>query len=260
MLRTRIMPCLLLRDNALVKTVRFRRPTYVGEPINTVRIYNEKCVDELIFLDITASAEKKEPPWKLLEDIASECFMPFTYGGGIRSVDDIRRITSLGVEKVVLNTSAFERPEFVREAASVFGSQSIVISIDAKRTWSGRYRAFVQDGKVRTPYTPSDLAVKMVALGAGEILLTSMDRDGTFDGYDLELVRSVSSKVTVPLVACGGAGSVADFSAAIDEGEASAVAAGSMFVYQGRNRSVLINFPTTAVLKAALEKRKKNVE
>jgi len=253
MLKTRVMPCLLLRGWGLVKTVRFRDPTYVGDPINTVRIYNEKEVDELIFLDITATPEHKDPPYQIITEIASECFMPFTYGGGIRAVEQIGRIFGLGVEKVAVNTAAFENPDFITEAADRFGSQSIVVSMDVKRHPFGRYRVHTRGGRDNTGLDPITAAKQMEAAGAGEILLTSIDRDGTFAGYDIDLIRKVTAEVAIPVVACGGAGSIEDLGEAVYAGGASATAAGSMVVYQGPNRAVLINFPRKDELKAVLE-------
>lgn len=252
MLQTRVMPCLLLRNGALVKTVQFKNAKYVGDPINTVRIYNEKEVDELIFLDITATPEQKKPPFALIEEIASECFMPFTYGGGVRSLEDMRTIFSLGVEKVALNTYALEKPAFVEEAVARFGSQSIVIAIDVKKVlWRG-YRVFSHGGRQRTKHDPVRYAQHAEAIGAGEILLTSIDRDGTMQGYDLDLTRQVVEAVGIPVIACGGAGKVEDFAAAVQKGGASACATGSMVVYQGVNRAVLINFPARDELDAVL--------
>ena len=246
------MPCLLLRNKGLVKTVRFKNPNYVGDPINTIRIFNEKEVDELILLDITATAEKKKPNFQIISEVASECFMPLTYGGGIRSIEDAKMIFSLGVEKVAINFYAIENPAFVKELAGLFGSQSIIVSIDAKRTRLGKYVVYTQSGKNPTKHDPVEWAIHMEEMGAGEILLTSIDRDGTYEGYDMELIQRVSSSVTIPVIACGGAGKVEDFTEAVKVGGASAVAAGSMVVYQGKNRGVLINFPARQELESVL--------
>ncbi len=252
MLKTRVMPCLLLKDGGLVKTVKFKNPGYIGDPINAIRIYNEKEVDELIFLDITATIEKREPPYKVISEIASECFMPVTYGGGVRDVETIRKILSLGVEKVAINSCAVENPDFVRIAADKFGSSTIVVSIDVRRKLFGRYEVFIHGGRKGTGLDPLEFAVKMEQMGAGEILLNSIDRDGTQEGYDIELIKSVTSAVGVPLIACGGAGKIEDFRAAVKDGGASACAAGSMVVYFGRNRAVLINFPERTKLEEVL--------
>jgi imidazole glycerol-phosphate synthase subunit HisF len=244
MLRTRVMPCMLLQDGSLVKTVRFKDPGYIGDPINAVRIYNEKEVDELIFLDIKATVENRPPPFKALSEIASECFMPVAYGGGVRSLGEMRQIFSLGIEKVAVNTEAIRNPDFVRAAADTFGSQSIVVSIDVKRKWLGSYEVYTHGGRKSTGLDPVKFAVQMQEMGAGEILLTSIDRDGTYEGYDVELLRRVTGAVAVPVIAAGGAGKLQDFTTAVTQGGASACAIGSMAVYFGRNRAVLINFPS----------------
>jgi imidazole glycerol-phosphate synthase subunit HisF len=251
-LKTRVMPCLLLRGAGLVKTVKFKNPAYVGDPINTVRIYNEKEVDELIFLDITATPEGRHPQFKLVAEIATECFMPFAYGGGVRSLDDARTLFSLGAEKVAVNTYAAENPDLVGQVAEVFGSQSIIVSIDVRKGFLGRYQVWTNGGRRAIGVDPVTYATRMEAAGAGELLLTSIDRDGTFEGYDVDLIRRVASAVSIPVIACGGAGTVEDFGRAVRDGGASAVAAGSMVVYQGRNRGVLINFPSRDELKRVL--------
>lgn len=251
MLRVRVMPCLLLRHSKLVKTVKFRNPDYIGDPVNAVKIYNDKEVDELIFLDITATAEKRSPPLKTISEIATECFMPYTYGGGVNSLDDMRKIFNLGVEKIAINTHAVESPEFVRQAAKEFGSQSIVVSIDVKRKLMGKYEVFTRSGTNPTGLGPVEHARMMEEMGAGEILLTSIDRDGTWEGYDLELIKMVAEAVNVPLIVCGGAGSIDDFAKAVEAG-ASACAAGSMVVYQAKDRGVLINFPKQSELRTVL--------
>lgn len=250
-MRVRVMPCLLLRQSKLVKTVKFKNPDYIGDPVNAVKIYNDKEVDELIFLDITATVDKKAPPFKTISEIATECFMPYTYGGGIKSLDDMRKIFNMGVEKIAINSYAVENPEFVRQAAKEFGNQSVVASIDAKRKLGGKYEVFTMSGTKGTGLDPVSHAKKMEEMGAGEILLTSIDRDGTWEGYDLDLIKMVAEAVSVPLIACGGAGNIQDFRKAVDAG-ASACAAGSMVVYQAKNRGVLINFPRQSELRAVL--------
>ena len=252
MLQTRVIPCLLLQGEGLVKTTRFKDPTYIGDPINAIRIFNDKEVDELIFLDITASREGRGPAFQAIRDFASECFMPVGYGGGIRSLEDARQVLSLGIEKIILNTMALRRPELVSEIAREFGSQAVVVSIDAKKRLLGGHEVFAADGTEKTGLKPAAHAQRMVELGAGEIFLNSIDRDGTQTGYDLALVRSVATAVSVPVIACGGAGSLAHFGEAVAEGHASAVSAGSMFVFHGKHRAVLISYPTRAELDAAL--------
>lgn len=243
MLSPRVIPCLLLKDKALVKSVRFRNHRYVGDPINAVRLFNDMEVDELIILDITATLKKNKPNFQLLENLASECFMPFAYGGGIREIEDMRRIFRIGVEKIAINNYAFERPDFIRQAAEEFGTQSVIVSIDVKKNLWGRYEVCIQGGRKGTGLEPAGYAKKMEALGAGEILVNSIDRDGTWEGYDLELIRLVTQAVRIPVIVCGGAGSVDHLVEAVRDGGASTVAAGSMFVYQGKNQGVLINFP-----------------
>jgi imidazole glycerol-phosphate synthase subunit HisF len=242
MLKTRVIPALLFKDQGLVKTVHFRKPSYVGDPINAIKIFNDKEVDELVVLDITASIEGRGPSFELIEEIASECFMPLGYGGGIRSVEDIRRILATGVEKVILNAAALADPALVEAAARAAGSQSIVVSIDAKKKLLGGYEVWAAGATRATGRDPAEFAREMQSRGAGEILITSIDRDGTQKGFDLELVRRVAAAVSVPVVACGGAGTLAHLREAVDAG-ASAVAAGSMFVYVGKHRAVLINYP-----------------
>jgi cyclase len=249
MLPPRIVVCLLLRNQGLVKTVRFKDPKYIGDPINAVRIFNEKEVDELVFLDITATRERRRPPFELLERITTECFMPLCYGGGVRTIGDVKRLVGLGVEKVAINTYAVQRPAFIREAADLCGSSSVIASIDVMKTLFGRYVVVTHGGTRKTGLDPVQFAIEMERQGAGEIILNSVDRDGTMSGYDLELVRRVSTAVGIPVVACGGAGSLDDLRSAVVEGHASAAAAGSMFVYHGRHRAVLITYPSAPQIK-----------
>jgi cyclase len=252
MLVARVMPCLLLRNAALVKTIEFKNPSYVGDPINAIRIYNEKEVDELIFLDITATIEGKRPPFKLLSDIATECFMPVAYGGGLRDTADVDAVLSLGIEKVAINSFAYEDPSFLTRVAEKHGTQAVVSSIDVKRSMLGRYEVYSHGGRKGTGMDPVRAAVAMEKAGAGEILLTSIDRDGTGRGYDVDLVKKVTAAVGIPVIASGGAGKVADCGTVIRDGGASAAALGSMAVYHGRNRAVLINFPTRQEIDAVL--------
>lgn len=248
----RVMPCLLVDDGRLVKTVKFKNPAYIGDPVNAIKIYNEKEVDELIVLDITATIEQRSPQFDMLAEIVDECFMPLCYGGGVRNIDDMRRLFHLGIEKVAVNSYAMERPEFLQEAAARFGSQSIVASIDVKKSFLGKYQVHTRGGRTATKLNPVDFARQMEAAGAGEILLTSIDRDGTWAGYDLNLLHNVTESVTIPVIACGGAGRVSDFGDAVHKGGASAAAAGSMVVYQGQDLGVLINFPDREELQHVL--------
>jgi cyclase len=252
MLKTRVIPCLLLKGQGLVKTVKFKNPKYVGDPMNAVKIFNEKEVDELALLDIDATVGGKRPQIKLISEIASECFMPLSYGGGLRHLDDLKTIFNLGVEKVVINSYAIENPAFVEEAAELYGSQSIVVAIDVKKNLSGDYGVFTQGGKRKTNLHPIEHAMEMERLGAGEIFLNSIDRDGTMDGYDIELIKKVTQSVSIPVIACGGAGKIEDFVEAVKKGGASAVAAGSMFVFHGKHRAVLITYPSIQELEKAL--------
>lgn len=241
MLRTRVIPCLLMKNNGLVKTINFSNPKYLGDPINTVKIFNEKEVDELILLDINGF-HNAEPNFKMISEVASECFMPLCYGGGIKKLEDVKKLFNLGVEKVAINTSAAENPKLIEETAKVFGNQSIVVSIDVKKNFWGKYEVYTHNGKKNTKLDPVQYAVQMESLGAGEIFLNSIDKDGTMKGYDIKLIQKITSAVTIPVIACGGAGNLNHFSEAIKDGGASAVSAGSYFVFQGKHRAVLINF------------------
>ena len=249
MLKTRVIPSLLLRDGGLVKTTGFRDPKYVGDPINAIRIFNDKEVDELILLDITATTASKGPAFNTIADIAGECFMPVAYGGGITSLEQMRRILGIGIEKVVINSAAIENPDLIATSARELGSQAIVVSIDVKKTLFGRYEVRSHSGTKGTGLDPAEWARKVQDLGAGEIMLTSIERDGTMRGYDLDLIGKVSDATNVPLIAAGGAGRLADFGAAVANG-ADAVAAGAMFVFHGPHRAVLITYPSRADLKA----------
>jgi cyclase len=247
MLIPRVIPSLLLAGNRLVKTERFRRPTYVGDPINAIRIFNEKEVDELVVLDIEATRRGQGPNLKLLGEIAGECFMPVGYGGGLSTVEQMQQVLALGLEKVILNSVAAERPSMVRAAAERIGSSSVVVSIDVKRRLLGGYRVCTTSATRDTGADPAAYAVRMQELGAGELLLTAVDRDGTGHGYDLELIRRVTAAVDIPVVACGGASGIGDFRLACEAG-ASAVAAGSLFVFRRPHRAVLITFPARSEL------------
>lgn len=244
------MPVLLIQNGGLVKSIRFKDHKYVGDPINAVKIFNDKEVDEIIILDISASREKRPPNIQQIAEIAGEAFMPLAYGGGITQLDEIKQILYQGAEKVVLNTSAIDRPELITEAASRFGNQSVVVSIDAQKNWLGKYKVYRDNGTKATSLAPEELAQKAEAAGAGEIFLTSIDRDGTFSGYDLDLIKRVSQAVGIPVIACGGAAEITDFSQAVVDGGASALAAGSMFVFQRPHRAVLISYPNQSELKS----------
>lgn len=253
MLRTRVIPVLLLRGESLVKTVRFGRFTYVGDPCNTVRIFNELQVDELCVLDITATPEGRSPNLALLADLASECFMPLAYGGGIRSLADAERILKIGIEKVVINSAAIDQPELISEIATPFGSQAVVVSIDVSRDLLGRAVVRSHAGTRARGLQPVVWARQAEAMGAGEILLTCIEREGTWSGFDIDLIREVADAVSIPVVAHGGAGSVADIGSAVHEGHASAVALGSMVVFQKKGMGVLVNFPYSKLLASVLK-------
>jgi cyclase len=238
----RVIPCLLLQDGGLVKTTKFKRPRYVGDPINAIRIFNEKYVDELVFLDITASSTHSEPDYDLIARIAGECFMPLCYGGGIRTLEQARRIVACGVEKIAVNSMAIDRPQLLSELSQELGVSSVVVSIDVKRDMFGRERVYHPSQRRLTKLNPVQHAQASVAAGAGEVFLNSVDRDGQYCGLDASLIAKTSAAVNVPLIACGGAGSLDDMRAAINAG-ASAAAAGSIFVFYGPHRAVLINYP-----------------
>jgi len=253
MLKTRVIPCLLLKGAGLVKTKQFKNPIYIGDPINAVKIFNDKEVDELIFLDISATPNQKEPDYNLIKDIATEAFMPFGYGGGITKLEQIEKLFNLGVEKVILNTISYVNPEIISQAVKVFGSQSIVVSIDYKINLFGKAEVFVSGGKVNTKQSPLEYAAKMQDLGAGEIFLNSIDRDGTFKGYDIKTTKQITEKLDIPLVVCGGAAHLSDLREAVNLGGASAVSAGSMFVFHGVHKAVLITYPNYSDLEITFQ-------
>ncbi len=244
MLEIRIIPSLLLKKQGLIKTLRFKRPKYVGDPINAIRIFNEKEVDELILFDTEASIENRDPDFELISDVASECFMPFGYGGGVKSLSDIEKILGIGAEKVIINSEAIRNPKLIEEAAIRFGSQSIVVSIDVKRNFWGKYTVYSHSGKSPTKSDPVEFSKLMETAGAGEVIITSVDRDGTMKGYDIDLISNISEVLDIPVVASGGAGRIEDFIEVVQKGGASAVTAGSMFVFKGKHRAVLISYPS----------------
>jgi cyclase len=240
----RMIAVLLLEGEGFVKTVRFRRPDYLGDPFNIVRIFNEKGVDELAILDIGATHAGRSPDFGLLGELADECFMPVSYGGGIRSLDDCRRLLKAGFEKIVVNSRLIEAPQFATEIAATFGAQALIASIDAKRRRFGGYRVMARSGRHATRLEPVAWARELARRGAGEILLTAIDRDGTMVGYDEALVQSVAAAVDVPVIACGGAGAMGHLVSVVLRTDAASVAAGAMFVYYGPHRAVLINPPS----------------
>ena len=243
MLKTRVIPILLLHNKGLVKTVKFKSPTYIGDPINAIKIFNEKEVDELIFLDIDASKKGNEPDYELIKDFASECFMPVCYGGGITTIEQIKKIFALGVEKVSLNSSVFKNKSLLKEAVEIFGSQSIVVTIDIKKSFFTNYQVYIHTNKkvLKEPYLEYIKSIER--LGAGEIIINNVDLEGTQTGYDISLMESIVNNVNIPVVACGGAGVLNDFKKIKDEANVSAVSAGSFFVFQGKHNAVLITYP-----------------
>lgn len=252
MLESRIIPCLLVRNRGLVKTTKFKNSRYVGDPINVVKIFNDKEVDELIILDISAARERSDPDFDYIVKVVSECFMPVCYGGGIKSIEDARVLFSLGIEKIAINSAAVENPILVRELSEIFGSQSIVISIDVKEKMLGGYEVYTFGGQSRTRLNVRKHANRMEEMGAGEILINSIDRDGTMMGYDIGLIKDIATSVRIPVVACGGAGKIDDFRKAIGQGQASAVSAGSLFVFHGRHKAVLVSYPERKTIKKLL--------
>jgi cyclase len=242
MKRTRIIPVLLLINDGLYKTVKFNKPSYIGDPINAVKIFNEKEVDELVVLDITASKEKRAPNYSKIAELAGEAFMPMAYGGGIHSFEDAKKVIDAGYEKIVINTAAVENPALIEQIASVYGSQSVVVSIDVKLNWLGKYEVYIKCGTKKTNLSPDQAAAQAEKYGAGEIFINAIHKDGTWEGFDIKLIQKVSHTVSIPVIACGGASSMQDFKNAVTEGGASAVAAGSMFVYQKKGMGVLISF------------------
>lgn len=250
----RIIPALLLSGGKLVKTVRFQEPKYVGDPLNAVKIFNEKEADELVLLDIDATRNGSEPQYALLGRIAAEAFMPVCYGGGVRTIEHFDRLYQLGFEKVCVNSAAFDL-ELVSQAAARFGSQSVVVSIDAKERANGAYTVCTTNGTRDMKIDPVEHARRVESAGAGELLVTSIDRDGMRIGYDLKLIRSVSSAVQVPVIACGGAGEPAHLLEVIADAGASAACAGSLFVFQGKHRAVLISYPESSLLSELMNRR-----
>jgi cyclase len=242
MLKHRVIPCLLLRDGGLVKTTRFNRPRYVGDPVNAIRIFNEKEVDELMVLDIVASRQNRGPDFLLIEEFAGECFMPLCYGGGISSVEQAQQLFALGVEKICLQASILKDPSLITSIAERFGSQSVVVSVDVKRNLLGQPRLYSAMTRQTLKKPWSRHMCELVTAGAGEVLLNAVNRDGMMNGMDLDLIREASCAVDVPVTAVGGVGSLADIKVAIDAG-ASAVAAGAFFVFYGPHRAVLITYP-----------------
>jgi imidazole glycerol-phosphate synthase subunit HisF len=244
----RVIPTLLLKGEGLVKTEQFKKPVYIGDPINAVRIFNEKEVDELVLMDITATAEQRDPKYEWIKDIVSESFMPIGYGGGIKNIEQAKKLFDTGIEKLIINSAAFNL-EFLSSLAKIYGNQNVVVCIDSRKNFLGDYLVYTHNATQHHKMTPDAMAKLVVDAGAGEIIIQSVDREGSMKGYDIDLIKLASRAVTVPVVASGGAGNLNDLRNAILNGGASAVAAGSMFVFKGKHRGVLISYPTPADLK-----------
>lgn len=255
MLRPRLIPCLLVHDSGLVKTQKFGDPKYVGDPINAVRIFNEKEVDELIVVDIDATRLGREPDYGMIANLAVECRMPLCYGGGVTTSEQVERIVGLGVEKVALSAAAVRSPKLIGEAASKVGSQSIVVVIDVKKTGlMRRHEVVTHNGSQRTGLAPEEFAMRVEGAGAGEIVINSVDNDGEMLGYDHELINAVRQKVSLPMTVIGGAGSLADIERLYAEHGVIGAAAGSLFVFKGKYRAVLINYPNRTEKDALLRR------
>lgn len=248
MLRTRIIPVLLLSKKGLVKTVKFGKGKYIGDPINAVKLFNDKEVDELVILDIDAAKEKRKPDFTAISDMVSEAFMPVAYGGGITEIEDIKKMFSIGVEKVTINSAALINLDLIKEASIIYGDQSIVVSIDVQKNFWGKYQIYSHAGINPVHKDAIEFAKAAAAAGAGEIIINAVDLDGMMTGYDTNLIAKIAPHVSVPVVACGGAGSLHDLKAGYQAG-ASALAAGSLFVYHGPHKAVLINYPSQQQLK-----------
>lgn len=243
MLRPRIIPSLLVHDNGLVKTVNFKNPKYVGDPINAVKIFNEKAVDELAVFDIDATVLGKEPNYSLIERLASQSMMPLCYGGGVKTVEQAQRIFSLGIEKIALSSAVLQNPKLITEISDRVGAQSVIVVLDVKKKILGGYEVFTHNGKKATGINPFKFVEEAQRLGAGEIVINSIDKDGVMKGYDLDLIAKVREKITLPMTVLGGAGSLEDIEKVIDKHGVIGVAAGSLFVFKGPYKAVLINYP-----------------
>lgn len=248
MLLTRYIPCLLLKNTGLVKTIKFKNPKYVGDPINTVRIFNEKEVDELIFLDIEATPQGREPNYKLLSEIADECFMPLAYGGGIKTLEQAIKIFQIGIEKIAINSAAHHNLKLITDIATIYGSQAVVGVIDVKKNFFGKFEVVSNSASNKHKQSPEEWAKELVKAGVGEIMITSVDKEGTWEGIDVAMVKRITDTVNVPVIAHGGAGNIDHLKDAVKNGGASAVAMGSMVVYQKKDFGVLINFPDKKIL------------
>jgi cyclase len=255
MLSKRIIPCLLLKDHQLVKTKKFKNPNYIGDPCNTIRIFNELEVDELMLLDINSHFKNHEINYLLLKDMATEAFMPMSYGGGIKTLGQARKIFEIGYEKIIINSLIISSPDTVKKIVDEFGSQAVVASVDYKHNYfSKKNYVYVNSGNINTGIFVLDYCKNLMNLGIGEILLTAVDREGTWEGFDLELTKEVADAVSIPVIAHGGAGSSQHICDVVQQANASAVALGSMVVFQKKGMGVLVNFPDKALIETALSK------
>ena len=244
MFRPRIIPVLLLKEKALVKSVQFKDYRYIGDPMNAVKIFNDLRADELVFLDISATIEKSPIQFELLKDIGEEANMPFAVGGGIRTLEDIKKIISIGAEKVIINSYAVENPDFIKQAADTFGSSTIAVCMDVKKKLFGKEETWILNGKKSTGYTPLEFAQLMEEKGAGEIIVQSIPKDGSMSGYDIDLIKKISSSISIPTIALGGAANLEDMQNTYTQTQVCGLAAGSMFVFQGSKKGVLITYPS----------------
>jgi cyclase len=253
MIEKRLIPCLLLHKGGLYKTEKFKKPTYIGDPINAIKIFNEKEVDELMFLDIDASFLGNEPPYRMIEDIAGECFMPLCYGGGVKNVQQMKKIFSIGVEKISISSQAVLNPAIVSEAANIFGKQSVIVSVDIKKDFWGKKKIYIYNGKKNTNLHPIEFIRHLENMGAGEIVVNSIDHDGVMNGFDIDLLKDIKDVIKVPVIALGGAGNLNHIKEVFEKSNVDAVACGSLFVYKGPLKGVLINYPTNQKIKELLE-------
>ncbi len=244
MLRPRIIPCLLLSHNGLVKTIQFKKRIYVGDPINAINIFNTKEVDELLILDIDATTQATGPNMALIQDIASECFMPLSYGGGVSTIEQMETLYAAGVEKISLSSALFTQPQLLQQASRRFGASSVIATLDVKTNWRRQSLVYTHNGKKATGLSIQETAKRMEAEGAGELCINMILRDGMMQGYDLELIAAITAQLRIPVIACGGAGSLMQCRDVIRAG-ASAAAAGSLFVFHGKHKAVLIQYPSS---------------
>lgn len=248
MLGIRVIPVLLIKNQGFVKGIKFKNHRYIGDPINTIRIFNDKEADEILILDILASINGNGPNFKLLADLATEAFMPLSYGGGIKTINHIETLFSIGFEKIVLNSHAVIDTEFIRDAVSIAGSSSVVVSIDVKKNFFGKYEMYTQSGTQKHLTNPFEFAKQAQQMGAGEFIINNIDKEGTKTGYDLNLMKSMTEILSVPVISSGGAGTLQHFKEAVKEAHVSAVSGGNFFVYHGKHDAVLIQYPQHEIL------------